>query len=80
MIFYGPGVVYGVYDEELEWSGLEKKRGEIGVSFGLRTAKGSIVFNCADRFCKQKWVDAAQNLLRQVNGLNDGDCRTERTL
>lgn len=73
-------VVYGVYDEELQWSGLEKKGGEKGVSFGLRTAEGNIVFDCADRFCKQKWVDAAHNLLRQVNGLSDGDYRIKRSL
>ncbi|KAH0456876.1 hypothetical protein IEQ34_014783 [Dendrobium chrysotoxum] len=73
-------VVYGVYDEELEWNGLEKKGRGIGVSFGLRTAEGNIVFDCADSFCKQKWVDAVQNLLRQVNGISDGDHGMRRSM
>ncbi|KAI0499763.1 hypothetical protein KFK09_017971 [Dendrobium nobile] len=73
-------VVYGVYDEELEWNGLQKNGRGIGVSFGLRTAEGNIVFDCADSFCKQKWVDSVQNLLRQVNGLSDGDYGMRRSM
>ncbi|XP_073101741.1 VAN3-binding protein isoform X2 [Elaeis guineensis] len=59
-------VVYGVYDEVPAWSGREKDCAEERCCFGLRTAQGLIEFECENRTSKQKWVDAVQNLLRQV--------------
>ncbi|XP_008796117.2 VAN3-binding protein-like [Phoenix dactylifera] len=61
-------VVYGVYDEVPAWSGREWDCAEERCSFGLRTAQGLIEFESENRTSKQKWVDAVQNLLRQVTG------------
>ncbi|KAG1362155.1 VAN3-binding protein [Cocos nucifera] len=61
-------VVYGVYDEVPACSGRERDCAEERCCFGLRTAQGLIEFECENTTSKQKWVDAVQNLLRQVTG------------
>ncbi|XP_010919609.2 VAN3-binding protein [Elaeis guineensis] len=61
-------VVYCVYDEVPAWPGHERDCAEERCYFGLRTAQGLIEFECENRTSKQKWVDAVQNLLRQVTG------------
>lgn len=62
------GVVYGVFDEVPAWSGRERDCAEERCCFGLRTAQGLVEFECENRNSKHNWVDAVQNLLRQVTG------------
>ncbi|KAJ3680607.1 hypothetical protein LUZ60_016885 [Juncus effusus] len=51
-------VVYDIYDEIPSWPGR--------TSFGLKTARGLIEFQCENLSSKKKWVDGIRNLLRQV--------------
>ncbi|XP_065019322.1 VAN3-binding protein-like isoform X1 [Musa acuminata AAA Group] len=57
-------VVYGVYDDVAAWPERAGER----CCFGLRTAQGSIEFECENSTTKLRWVDGVQNLLKQVSG------------
>ncbi|URE29900.1 Plant pleckstrin region [Musa troglodytarum] len=57
-------VVYGVYDDVAAWPERAGER----CCFGLRTAQGSIEFECENSVSKQRWVDGVQNLLKQASG------------
>lgn len=67
-------IVYGVCDEKSAWPYRKERENSEEVYFGLKTGQGLLEFKCKNKVHKQRWVDGAQSLLRQVNCFEAAKC------